>query len=253
MTAGAGTGLVGEDDGEEHPLERLASAVRDLVGLTVAAPLDGASATEAAVALEGVAAELRRRAGPGKRPRGQPDPDADPQAFFPTSPMTGLVNPLAPPARIWVEPAHDGGHPVVRGEATFGDAYEGPPTCVHGGVLAALFDEVLGAANMVAGNPGMTGMLTVRYRRPTPLRVPLRVEARCRGREGRKIHTWAGVFHGEELTAEADGLFIEVLPQAFLAIAERHARGAGPGAGPGVTVASGPGVDRVPTPERAGD
>lgn len=220
------------DGGEAapRPIERLASAVRALLELTVAAPLDEAAANEAAATLEALAVELGQRAGPGRRSRGRPDETADPQAFFPTSPMTGLENPLAPPVRIWTEHADDGGSPVVRGEVTFGVAYEGPPTCVHGGVLAALFDEVLGAANLAAGHPGMTGTLTVRYRQPTPLGVPLALEAVCRGHQGRKIRTWAGVYHGDVLTAEADGLFIAVRPEAFLAIAQRHAHEVGPDA-----------------------
>ncbi len=47
--------------------------------------------------------------------------------------------------------------------------YEGPPTCVHGGVIAELFDELLGISNILAGPGAMTGTLTIRYRRPTPL------------------------------------------------------------------------------------
>jgi hypothetical protein len=55
------------------------------------------------------------------------------------------------------------------------------------------------------------------------LRTDLRIEARCVGRSGRKIRTWAGIYHGEVLTAEADGIFIEVAPAKFLAIAEGNA------------------------------
>ena len=40
-------------------------------------------------------------------------------------------------------------------------------------MIAETFDEMLGAANIVAGNPGMTGTLTIRYRKPTPLRTDL--------------------------------------------------------------------------------
>ena len=122
----------------------------------------------------------------------------------------------------------DGGYAEIRADAWFDWAYEGPPTCVHGGVIAETFDEMLGAANMVAGNPGMTGTLTVRYRKPTPLRTPLRIEARCLDRDGRKIRTWAGIYHGDLLTAEADGLFIEVNPAQFLAIAEGNVDNADP-------------------------
>ena len=92
-------------------------------------------------------------------------------------------------------------------------------------MIAATFDEILGAANMVSGNPGMTGTLSVRYRKPTPLRTDLRLEARYLGRDGRKIRTWAGMYHEDELTAEAEGLFIEVLPRQMLAIAEQNANG----------------------------
>ena len=48
----------------------------------------------------------------------------------------------------------DGGYREIAGEAHFDYPYEGPPTCVHGGVIAETFDEMLGAANMVAGNAG---------------------------------------------------------------------------------------------------
>jgi hypothetical protein len=95
-------------------------------------------------------------------------------------------------------------------------------------VIAETFDEVLGAANMVAGNPAMTGTLTVRYRKPTPLHADLRVVARCTGRDGRKIHAWAGMYNGDLMTAEAEGIFIEVAPQRFVAIAEDNAEGSDP-------------------------
>jgi acyl-coenzyme A thioesterase PaaI-like protein len=99
---------------------------------------------------------------------------------------------------------------------------------VHGGVIAEVFDEVLGAANMVAGNPAMTGTLTVRYRKPTPLRTDLRIEARCLGRDGRKIRTWAAMYHEDLMTAEAEGIFIEVGPERFVAIAEGNVDSADP-------------------------
>ena len=116
------------------------------------------------------------------------------------------------------------GRPEIHGEANFGFAYEGPPTCVHGGVIAELLDEMLGAANIVAEHAAMTGTLTVRYRHPTPLNTDLRVEARFVEQDGRKIHAWAGIYHGDVLTAEANGIFIEVRPKQMLAIAETGER-----------------------------
>ena len=68
--------------------------------------------------------------------------------FMDRSPFMGLMNPLAPPMRIWHD-ADDGEWGSVNGSVTFGEPYEGPPGHVHGGYLAAIFDEVLGQAQEV--------------------------------------------------------------------------------------------------------
>jgi hypothetical protein len=202
---------------EPGPRERLAAALRPIITMTVASELGDDALTEAAVAVEAVAQRLAEAAGP-RRPHQPSELAQVARGFFPASPIIGVQNPLAPPVRIWAVDGVDGGYRELRGTASFDYAYEGPPSCVHGGVIAETFDELLGAANFAAGNPGMTGTLTVRYRKPTPLRVELRLEARCLRRRGRKITAWAGMYHGDTLTAEADGLFIEVGPAQFEAI-----------------------------------
>jgi len=67
-----------------------------------------------------------------------------------------------------------------------------------------------------SGNGGMTGTLTVRYRRPTPLHAPVEFEARLDRVEGRKNFT-SGVLKGPdgEVTAEADAVFISVPAERF--------------------------------------
>jgi acyl-coenzyme A thioesterase PaaI-like protein len=128
----------------------------------------------------------------------------DPRAFFDWSPLLGRANPLAPPISVEMD---DGN---VIGWARFGSAYEGPPGCVHGGFIAASFDDVLGLTQSLSGQPGMTGTLTVRYRKPTPLYTELRFVGKLLGIDGRKILTHGELWAGELLTAEADGLFISV-------------------------------------------
>jgi hypothetical protein len=218
----------GSDPVSEAPRQRLAAALRPLITMTVSAAADDDVLAEAADGVEAVSAGLAAKAQPGKQPRRPPDMSNPPQDFFPNSPITGLLNPIAPPARVWVVEGADGGYPEIRGEAYFDFPYEGPPSCVHGGVIAETFDEVLGAANMVANNAAMTGTLTIRYRRPTPLRSDLRIEARCLGRSGRKVQTWGGIFHGDALTAEAEGIFIVVGPARMVAIAESNPLSADP-------------------------
>lgn len=217
-----------EDDAPPDDLRRrLAAAIRPIITMNVAAELDDVALTEAAEAMEAIAERLTARAGP-KRTRNQPDLARAAQDFFPTSPVIGLANPVAPPVRVVVVEGDDG-RPEIRGLANFGFAYEGPPTCVHGGVIAELLDEVLGAANIVAQHAAMTGTLTIRYRSPTPLNTDLRVEARFVRQDGRKIHAWGGVYHGDVLTAEAEGLFIEVRPKQMLTIAEANVDSVDPG------------------------
>lgn len=187
----------------------------------VGRPIGEELLAEATLVARDLGDRLEASALPGRRPRFQPDPAGDPQDFFPTSPVIGFANPVAPP--VVVEAGEEG----LRGTAFFDHQYEGPPTCVHGGVIALVFDELLGAANIAAGCPGMTGTLTVRYRRPTPLRTPLRLEARCLGQQGRKITTWGGIYNGDQLLAEAEGIFIELVPERFLQVVATNAESAG--------------------------
>lgn len=196
---------------------RLADALRRLTTVTVGRPLDEAALHAAAEEAELVAQRLEAAAGSGKAPRTRTDASGR-RVWMPTSPMVGPENPLAPPARIWVVDGPEG--PELRGAVRFGYAYEGPPTCVHGGVIAEVFDELLGLATIAADWPAMTGTLTVRYRKPTPLHTELRLLGRCVGREGRKVKIWGAIYHGEVLTAEAEGIFIEVQPRHFLELAE---------------------------------
>ena len=135
-------------------------------------------------------------------------------AFFDQSPLIGLANPLAPPLFI-----SRTGDLTAGATATFGSAYEGPPGHVHGGWVAASFDEVLGYVQSLGGRSGMTGRLIVNYRRPTPLHVELRFEAQLVREEGRKIFTEAQVYAGDTLTAEAEGLFVAIPRERLAALA----------------------------------
>ena len=126
-------------------------------------------------------------------------------AFFDQSPLIGLSNPLAPPITV----AHTGkrtAHAVV----TFGSAYEGPPGSVHGGFVAAAFDEVLGFVQSLSESPGMTGGLSIRYLKPTPLHTELYFEAELIRVEGRKIYTEGRLSAGDVVTATAEAIFITV-------------------------------------------
>ena len=198
---------------------RLADEIRRITSAMVGLPIADEEIEAATASLGEVATRLETAAGSGRRLRAHPDPVGHPQDFFPSSPVIGFANPVAPPV---VVEAVEG---ELRGTAFFDYQYEGPPTCVHGGVIAMVFDELLGAANIMAGTPAMTGTLTIKYRKPTPLRTPLRLEARCLGKDGRKVRTYGAIYNGDVLTAEAEGIFVELVPQRFLAIVSESAEG----------------------------
>ena len=119
------------------------------------------------------------------------------------NPVAGISNPLAPPLNVWIA---DG---VTHGRATLGWAYEGPPGSVHGGFVAALFDQFMGVAQASGGQPGMTGTLSTRYHRRTPLNTELHFRGWVEKIEGRKTFVHAEIHAGEVLTASCDGVFVQ--------------------------------------------
>lgn len=128
----------------------------------------------------------------------------DSEGPFDNSPLMGLSNPLAPPMHL--ERTAD----RVIGTVTCGAAYEGPPGHVHGGYVAAMFDELLGLTQSLSGKHGMTGRLTTHYRSPTPLHTELRLEGTLDRAQGRKILCSGRLYAGDVLCAEAEGLFVTV-------------------------------------------
>ncbi|MFZ4518741.1 MAG: PaaI family thioesterase [Microthrixaceae bacterium] len=231
-----------EDTSRRAEVRRLAAAARDLIEHLVSTTAPEEDVVAAADRLEelvrvigalpsGQAYEGFREAanaGGAIAPRAAgtagraPTMDADdPErfAFFDHSPFIGLANPLSPPMTL------DHVEDRIVGRVTFGSAYEGPPGCVHGGYIAAVFDEVLGATQSLSGVAGMTARLEVDYRRPTPLLTPLTLTGWLHEREGRKIRIRGTLHAGDELTAEAEGLFIAFDAARFGALLEARNRG----------------------------
>jgi acyl-coenzyme A thioesterase PaaI-like protein len=206
MTSPFGSSWIPDDappQGQRAALIRLAAALRacsDLLMDTAASEAELNAAAEAAEAFAGRLGEA-----PRKRPLwgwAESSNSGNARAMFDSSPLIGLGNPVAPPMRLAVVDDH------VEGTATFGRQYEGPPGHVHGGIIAAAFDEVLGMTQSLSGAGGMTGRLVVNYRSPTPLYTEVRFTGRLERRDGRKIYTVGTLHAGETLCAEAEGLFI---------------------------------------------
>ncbi len=198
--------------------EDLNTALRELIEVVRTADLEGTELADPVASLEALTAQLRPHrvesvrmqaglrqeqlmAGPGAGRE-----MTDPGEFFPYSPVVGVLNPIAPPVRFQRVDGERGYE--IHGEGELGAPYNGPPGSVHGGVIAAVFDELLGCVCVANGLGGFTGTLTVIYRSLTPLEAPLTLRGWHDRSEGRKIFAKGTLHHGDTLCAEAEGIFI---------------------------------------------
>lgn len=118
--------------------------------------------------------------------------------------MAGRSHPCAPELS-WQE--RPGG---ITGTVFFSQAFEGPPGHVHGGWVAGILDHIMGMTHVRTGYPGMTGGLSVRYRKPTPLNTLIHVSATATALDERRTEVTAEMRHGEITTATAEAIFIRV-------------------------------------------
>lgn len=102
---------------------------------------------------------------------------------------------------------------TVRGHVVFGRFHLGGNGAAHGGTLPLLFDEVMGRLNSGGGRTvGRTAYLHVNYRNITPIGRELQLEASLDRIEGRKRFITGRLRDGDTLVADAEGLFVELLP-----------------------------------------
>lgn len=90
--------------------------------------------------------------------------------------------------------------------------YQGWPGVLHGGIIAAVLDETIGRVSFLYDKWVQTGKLELKFRKPTPLGEPLRVQAELVKDSGRVLEmqgTLTLVKTGD-LLAEASGLFLRI-------------------------------------------
>ena len=88
------------------------------------------------------------------------------------------------------------------------DRFHGAPGIAHGGIVAALLDEVSCAAAFALRNVYVvTGELSVRYRRPCPVKVLIALSARVAAQHARYVTVEAELRRAGELLAASSGKF----------------------------------------------
>jgi alpha-methylacyl-CoA racemase len=200
------TGTEDELADRREAVAELGAELRTLAGLAASTEVGAGVLRETARRLRELAPALRERTRSASELASVDDLRGGVRMF---NPVTGEGNASAPPLRIEYR---DG---VAEGRCTLGPGHEGPPLHGHGGVSAMLLDQVLGHAAVASGHPGVTADLSVRYRRPVPLGVPLRVWGRVTETQGRRTMVTGGITTVEEPQVplvEADGRFVTLRP-----------------------------------------
>ncbi len=114
------------------------------------------------------------------------------------------------------------------GKAWFGAGAEGPPGHAHGGAIAAVLDEAMGAAAWVAGHLAVAARLDTTFHRMLPLGTDATLEGWVEREDGRKIATAGRLLDAAgEPFASAKGLFIELPPERFRPLLEKAAASLG--------------------------
>ena len=122
------------------------------------------------------------------------------------------------------QPVEEGAE-TYASEVTFGAYHQGGPGIAHGGIVGAALDEACGLLATWHRFPAVTARIAIRYRKPTPINRPLQVTATVDADRGRRIEVSAELRDGDELLAEADGTFLHVPLEHFLATPEGRAAG----------------------------
>jgi acyl-coenzyme A thioesterase PaaI-like protein len=122
----------------------------------------------------------------------------------------GIENPCSPAFRF-----EQVGDDRIIATCRFDDRHQGSPGVAHGGAVATAIDDTLGTLVFVLDQPAVTARLELDYRRQAKLGRDLSIEAWAEARDGRKLHLAAEMREGDDVIAEARGLFVAVDVEDF--------------------------------------
>lgn len=127
--------------------------------------------------------------------------------------VCGVANPFGLQMKFYKS-----GKEEVTAEYTVPERFQGYPGVVHGGVVAAMLDEVAGRAHMGGDPPRFmyTARLDIRYRKNVPIGKPLRLIGKI-GKSKQRIATSTSQIYGPDgvLLAEAEALLVDLPPEVI--------------------------------------
>ena len=115
----------------------------------------------------------------------------------------------------------------IYADITIPDHFQGYPGVVHGGIVAALLDEIAGRSH-IQGNPPrfmFTARIEVQYRKNVPTGVPVHLVGRAGASKNRSALATSAIYNQEgELLAEAEAILVNV-PQDIVGSVDLEALG----------------------------
>jgi acyl-coenzyme A thioesterase PaaI-like protein len=124
-------------------------------------------------------------------------------------PISGRASPWGLDLRVWRE-----GDDIVA-MCTLRSAHEGAPGRSHGGIVAALFDDVYGFLLTAIAQPAFTGELSLRYEAGVPLGVPLECRVRIAEQSGRKLFMEGELSANGTVVTRSKATFITIPRERF--------------------------------------
>ena len=137
---------------------------------------------------------------------GEPPPDGSVMTSYDERPISGRSSPWG----LDIEVRRDGEEVVAA--FTLRAAHEGAPGRSHGGVVAALLDDVYGFVLQMRAEVAFTGELWLRYEAGVPIGEPLSCRVRLDRQDGRKLYMTG------ELTVVTTGQVLTRSTATFIAI-----------------------------------
>ena len=135
--------------------------------------------------------------------------EGGPRTGFEDRAVAGQANPTSVDLEV------DFGGDDIVAKVVLHKAFEGAPGRAHGGMVAAVFDDVTGFVIGRLGEPAFTGELTVRFVAPVPVEELLTIRTRLDGRERRKLYISAEATAGDQVVATCKAIYITVDPSLF--------------------------------------
>ncbi len=98
----------------------------------------------------------------------------------------------------------------ITSNYTFEPRFQGGPGLVHGGILSAALDDLMGYACVIHDRSCVTAKLEINYITPVPVEVEFQLEAWVTKVDGKKLYLESSISSNENIHIEGSGLFIDL-------------------------------------------